>query len=201
MRTPILIVALAVLTVAVFPTHADELILTLNSYTGSGMPTSLNPDPDTCLAPNCVLFTGTLTDTDVDLQPDLNPTFLSIGFPYTAAADGIDFAGLLSLDNIAPDSLVLSGDTNADDLNPPTSESGPVFGIDIPVGTPLGVYEDTVFLDITPSNGNPVFTVSADVTVDVAPEPATPVLLFGALVVLASRCGVNRKWPSVQTSR
>jgi hypothetical protein len=112
-----------------------------------------------------------------------------------------DFAGFLSLDNIAPTDLVLSGDSNVDDLNPPTSESGPVFGIDIPVGTPFGVYEDTVYLDITPTNGNPVFTVSAEVTVDVVPEPATPVLLFGGLAALAALCRVRNKWSSYDSSR
>jgi hypothetical protein len=210
MRSCILFPALAVLAFAALPAHADELTLTLDSYTGYGGPTNQNPDPNTCLPPNCVLFTGTLTDNDVDPQPDNNPSYLFIGTPYTDAADMVTFDGVLSLDNITPADGVLSGDANyAADLQPPTMESGPVFGIDIPVGTPVGNYVDTVNIDITPYTystidqtyefGNP-FTVSAQVTV-IVPEPSAASYLFAGLAALAVWSGVKRKWPSSEASR
>jgi hypothetical protein len=196
-------VAVAVLALAAAPAHADELAFTLDSYIGYGMPTSLNPDPDSCLPPNCVLFTGTLTDNDVDPQPDTNPSYLGIGTPYTDASDMVTFDGVLSLDNVAPTG-VLSGDTEwATDglLNPANTYSGPIFGVDIPTGTPAGVYVDAVNLDIYPTNGNSQFTVSATVTVVVAPEPAVAGLMLGGLAALATWWGVRRKWPSLEASR
>jgi hypothetical protein len=203
------LLTLAVLTLAAFPANADELTFTLDSYTGFGLPTSLNPDPDTCRPPNCVLFTGTLTDSDIDGTPDLNPSYLLISVPYTGdapftdSADQFNFAGILLLDNLAPPGL-FSGDTDyATDglLNPPNTFTGAVFGVDIPSGTPLGVYQDTVRLDVTPTNGNNPFTVSAVVTVVVAPEPAPAGLLLGGLAVLAVGYGVKRKWRSSETLR
>jgi len=128
---------------------------------------------------------------------------LGISTPYTDAPDTITFDGILSLDNIAPTG-VLSGDTEwATDgfLNPPNTYSGQIFGIDIPSGTPVGVYEDTVNLDIYPTNGNSQFTVSAQVTVVVTPEPSAASCLFAGLAALAAWCGVKRKWPSFEASR
>jgi hypothetical protein len=201
-RSPMSFIALAVLALAVVPAHADELTFFLNSYVGYGEATSVNPSGSAgfCVSSNCVLFTGTLTDNDVDPSPDTNPSNLLIFSPYTSAADSVTFDGALMLDNTAPLSD-LSGDTNyATDglLNPPNTYSGPIFGIDIPVGTPVGVYVDAVNLDIFPTNGNSPFTVSADVTVVVAPEPAAAGLLLGGLAVLA---GVKRKWRSFAASR
>jgi hypothetical protein len=218
MRSCILLPALAVLALAALPAHADELTFTLDSSvgyvvnactldscTGYGMATNQNPDPDTCLPPNCVLFTGELIDNDVDPQPDTSPSYLIIGNPYTDASDMVTFDGVLSLDNIEPTYGVLSGDTNPADLQPPTMESGPIFGVDIPAGTPVGVYVDTVNLDIYPTNGNSQFTVSAQVTVVVVPEPSAASSLFAGLAALAAwsgvKCGVKRKWRSSEASR
>jgi hypothetical protein len=198
MRSWISFPAFAVLAFAALPAQANELTFTLDSYIGYGMATGQNPDPNSCLAPNCVLFTGTLTDNDVDPQPDNFPSYLGIGTPYTDAVDMMTFDGVLSLDNIAPADGVLSGDTNPGDLQPPTFESGPIFGVDIPAGTPLGVYVDTVNLDITPTNGNSPFTVSAQVTVVVAPEPSAAGCLLAGLAALAVWCGVKRRWPSFE---
>ena len=210
MRSWISFPALIVMALAAVPAHAAELTLTLDSNIGYGGPTNLPPDPNTCLSPNCVLFTGTLTDNDVDPQPDNYPSFLYIGIPYTDAADTITFDSVLSLDNIAPTG-VLSGDTlwaSDESSNPPNTYSGPIFGVDIPVGTPDGVYEDMVNLDITPYayNANDemyeagsVFTVSEQVTV-VIPEPSTAGCLFAGLAALAAWCGVKRKWRSSEAS-
>jgi hypothetical protein len=185
------------------PAYADELTFTLNSIVGYGAPTNLNPDPNFCASPNCVLFTGTLMDNDVDPSPDNNPSFLYIFSPYTKAADAITFDGVLSLDNTAPLGT-LSGDTNyaTDGLsNPPNIYRGPIFGVDIPTGTPAGEYVDAVYLDIYPSNGNDPFTISADVTVIVSPEPAPGCLLAGGLAALAVWCWVRRKCDSSESSR
>src|SRR5271165_6231222 len=81
-----------------------ELTLTLDSYIGYGAAALTPPDPNMCLSPNCVLFTGTMYDTDTD------DSYLLIGAPYTNAADMTDFAGVLSLDNTSPTGL-LGGDT------------------------------------------------------------------------------------------
>jgi hypothetical protein len=212
MRSWVSFAALAVLALAAATAQADELTFTLDSYIGYGSATNLDPDPNSCLPPNCVLFTGTLTDNDVDLQPDNNPSYLSISTPYTDASDMVTFDGVLSLDNIAPTGI-LSGDTEwATDglLNPPNTypdtypDSGPIFGIDIPAGTPEGVYTDTVYLDITPTNGNDPFTVSATVTV-IIPEPAAAGLMLGGLAALAGlsgvKRGVKRLWPFFEASR
>jgi hypothetical protein len=201
--------ALGVLALTALPANADQLTFTLDSNIGYGYPTNLNPDANTCLPPNCVLFTGTLTDNDIDDTPDLNPSYLLIGIPYTGAApftgapEQFTFAGILLLDNTAPIGL-LSGDIDwATDglLNPANTFSGAIFGVDIPVGTPLGIYQDTVRLDITPTNGNDPFTVSTFVTVVVAPEPGAGRLLLAGLAVLAARFGVRRKWASSVSSR
>jgi hypothetical protein len=199
-RSWISFLTLPVLVFAAVPVQANELTFELDSYIGYGMATSLNPDPNSCLPPNCVLFTGTLTDNDVDPQPDSNPSLLGIGLPYTDAADLIDFDGVLSLDNVAPIGG-LSGDANyGADLTFPTQYVGPIFGIDIPAGTPAGVYVDAVNLDITPTNGNSLFTVSAQVTVVVTPEPSAASYLFAGLAAMAACCGVKRLWHSFKAS-
>ena len=203
MRSRISFPILSFLTFAALPVQASELTFTLDSDIGYGTPTSMNPDPSTCLPPNCVLFTGTLTDNDVDPQPDNNPSYLFIGTPYTDASDMLTFDGVLSLDNIAPIGT-LSGDTEcANDgfANPANTYSGPIFGVDIPAGTPAGVYVDAVNLDITPTNGNSLFTVSAEVTVVVvAPEPSAVRCLFAGLAAMAAWWGVKRRWPSFEAS-
>jgi hypothetical protein len=126
------------------------------------MATSVNPDPNTSLPPSCLFITMSYTNVSDMLTPDGGP----------------------SLDNVAPIGA-LSGDANhTADANPPTEYMGPIFGIDIPAVTPVGVYVDAVNLDITASNGNSAFTVSVEVTVVVAPEPAA--------AAICSR--VSRRW-------
>ena len=208
MRHWISLAALVVLAFASLPAHADELTFILDPCTldsCNGESTNLPPDPNSCLPPNCVLFTGTLTDNDIDPQPDTNVSYLGIGAPYTGASDGVTFDGLLMLDNTEPAYGTLSGDTNPGDLQPPTYESGPIFGVDIPIGTPVGTYTDLVYLDITPTNGNSPFTVSATATVFVVPEPAAAGLMLVGLAALAAlpgvKRGVKRKWPFFEASR
>jgi hypothetical protein len=196
MRTSIPLFALAAFALVAAPAHADlaELTFTLDSNAVSGSPASVNPDPDICLAPNCALFTGTLSDNDTDYS------LLFIGIPYTHAADSSDFDVVLSLGNISPAGL-LSGDpvwATDGSGNPPNIYQGPIFGIDIPANTPSGVYRDTVYLDVTPTNGTDPFTVSEAVTVVVSPEPGGADLMLAGLAAL---CGVYRWRRSSAASR
>ena len=68
MRSGFSVLLFAILLFALCADGAD-LTFTLDSSTGSGSATNLPPDADPpCIAPNCVLFTGTLTDIDTDLS-------------------------------------------------------------------------------------------------------------------------------------
>jgi hypothetical protein len=173
----------SILLPAAAPAFADsDLTFTLISNTGYGSPTSLTPDPDPpCLPPNCVLFTGTLTDTDVDADPsypDMIFPGISVSFSSNPAS------GLLSIDNTFYDSIdyfpgILSGDPNyATDGsgNPPNTYTGPLFGIDIAPGTSIGEYTGVVTISAAGGLDDPNyggFTVTQTITVDVvAPEPA-----------------------------
>lgn len=192
MRIPFAFLLLAGLAWISVTAQADELTYSLVSNVGYGSATGQNPDPDFCAPPNCVLFTGTLMDNDVDPSLDTNPTYLGISTPYTAAADMTDFALVLSIDNVAPTG-VLSGDTNyaTDNLgNPPNIYQGPIFGVDIPAGTPVGDYVDAVYLEIYPTNGNSPFTVSQTVDVVVIPEPSALWLSLAGLVLLVAWRGL-----------
>ncbi len=164
-----------------------SLIFTLDSGTGSGSPASLNPSANPpCFQPNCVLFTGTLFDSDTDLSY----LYLSaIGVTFSSGPS----TGYLTLDNTFYTSVpgIMSGDPNyaTDSLgNPANSYSGPVFGIDIAPGTPFGVYTGTVTVSAAGGTGDPGdlgFTVTQGFTVDVvAPEPATGGLALAGFAAL-----------------
>jgi hypothetical protein len=195
----------AVVALAAAPARGDsDLTFTLVSNTGSGSPTSISPGPEPpCLAPNCVLFTGTLTDTDVDTDPtypDIILSTISVAFSTNPAV------GILSIDNTFYDSTdyvpsVLSGDPNyaTDGLgNPPNSYSGAIFGIDIATGTSLGVYNGTITIEAAGGLSDPGysgFIVTQPITVDViAPEPAAGSLSLAGLAALSVWCGLKRKW-------
>jgi hypothetical protein len=148
-----------------------------------------------------VLFSGTLTDTDSD------PSNL---FPITVYDIGVSFASGLTLDNtfffVVPG--LYSGDPNyATDQSGAgqTSYYGPLFGIDIAPGTPLGPYSVTVTLYALGGLNDQDyqgFTVTQDITVDVvSPEPAAAGLLFSGLLAFAVGSGVKRKCCSAAASR
>ncbi len=111
----------ALLLLAVTPIAA-QVTLTLDSNTGSGQAASraasANPP---CIQPNCVLFTGKLTDTD----PSLRLEDISVTLPAGLTLDNTFFADV-------PGVLTTGAYT------------GPIFGIDIAPGTPTGVYNGTV---------------------------------------------------------
>jgi hypothetical protein len=181
------------------------LSFSLNPGVGTGSPTNLPPDPDTCFAPNCVLFTGTLEDTDTDssimligytpdgISPVITVTFLSI-----------PAEGSLSLDNTFYEDVpgVLSGDpTWATDGsgNPPNiyGDDEPIFGIDIAPGTSIGVYSGEVTIYAAGGTDDPDyngFSVTQDFTVNVTPEPSTVGLSLVGLAALLGWRGVKRKW-------
>lgn len=185
------------------PAYADsDLTFTLDFGTGSGSSTSLKPDADTCLPPNCVLFSGTLSDTDTDLS-DVYLTSISVTFSTTPSS------GALTVDNTFYDDVpgVLSGDPDyaSDELgNPPNIYDGPIFGIDIAPDTSPGAYTGTVTIGALGGTNDPDyngFTVTADITVVVTPEPATGGLALVGLAAFAKRGWVIRKWHSSAASR
>jgi hypothetical protein len=171
----------------------SDLVFTLVSYSGTGSPASLAPDPSPpCSEPNCVLFSGTLTDTDVDADPAYPVmVFPAIGVTFSPGPAG----GVLSLDNTFYDSVdffpgTLSGDPNwaTDGLgNPPNSYTGPLFGIDIAPGTSLGEYAGIITISAAGGLLDPNytgFTITQEITVEVAPEPSAAALSLAGLFVL-----------------
>jgi hypothetical protein len=194
----------ALLALAAAPVYGDDLTFALTPNTGAGSPTSNSPYPGNCIPPNCVLFSGTLTDTDTDgsyIFFDYFPIDISVTFSSSPVS------GSLSLDSTFYEDvpLLLSGDpTWATDLlgNPPNiyGPDLPIFGIDIAPGTSVGEYSGTVTINAAGGTNDPDFngfTVSQSFTVDVvAPEPAAAGLLLGGLLALAAWCGVKRKWRS-----
>jgi hypothetical protein len=146
-------------------------------------------DPGFCEAhgtsPSCVVFSGSLTDTDLDNSVDMQFISLndiSIDFsldPAAAAYFSIDSTffslppGVLSVNNLP--------------FQP--SYTGPIFGVDFnPATTPYGVYNMTAVIDAAGGDGDPNFsgfTVTQTFTVDfISPEPATSALIFSGLAVV-----------------
>ncbi len=161
------------------PIFAADLTFSLNSSSGSGSITRLAPEGNPpCLAPSCVPFSGTLTDSDTDLS-FLQLDNLTISFDSGNPSTG------LSLDNtfLAVVPGLLSGDPNyATSGNPPNAYSGPLFGIDIAPQTPAGTYHATVTIHASGGTGDPNsngFTVSKDITVTVI--AASQAITFGPL--------------------
>jgi hypothetical protein len=196
----LMLVALALVTPAY-----GALVFTLDSDVGSGSPTNLPADPDTCLAPNCVLFTGTLDDTDTDSSimligytPDGISPVITVTFFSSPAA------GSLSLDNTFYEDVpgVLSGDpTWATDGsgNPPNiyGDNEPIFGIDIAPGTSSGVYNGEVTIYAAGGTGDQDyngFSVTQDFTVNVTPEPSTVSLSLVGLAAFTGSRRIKRKW-------
>ncbi len=184
-----------------------SLIFSLDSDVGYGSPTNLPADADTCLAPNCVLFTGALDDTDID------SSFMLIGFTPDGVSPVITVtffsspaAGSLSLDNTFYEDVpgVLSGDPTwaTDGLgNPPNiyGDNEPIFGIDIAPGTSSGVYTGEVTIYAAGGTDDPNydgFSVAQDFTVDVTPEPepSTVGLSLVGLAAFMGWRGVKLRW-------
>jgi hypothetical protein len=131
---------------------------------------------------SCVIFSGTLTDTDTDGSlTSLN----SISILYGSPGD----ASYFTIDNVfnAFVPAVLEGDTL--DSIAPNSYTGAIFGVDVLPTTPLGVYNETI--DIAASggtndpNGNG-FDATTGFTIDIVlPEPASGLMTLGGLLTIA----------------
>jgi|HubBroStandDraft_6_1064221.scaffolds.fasta_scaffold247410_2 hypothetical protein len=145
--------------------------------------------------PNCVYFSGTLTDNDTDGSL---LALESIAIIYTEPTDADYFA----LDNTFSDFYqgtpsgppgILEGDTD-DNFAPNSYGPGLIFGVDIISPPPPGVYVETA--EITACNlsndpncesGGPdpgEFTVDAQFTISVSPEPTSGLLILAGLPVL-----------------
>lgn len=173
---------------------ASGLNWTLDFSSGTGAPTSLPPSPDTCLAPNCVIFSGTLTDTDTD-DSVTNLDSIDVSFSTLPAAGG------LSIDNTFSESApgILFGDTSLF-----YQYSGPIFGIDIAPGTTDGVYSGTVTLHADGGTNDPTnagFTLTQDITVIVTPEPSALAQLLAAGMFAVVGMGLRKCWRTSAPSR
>ncbi len=203
------LMAFAALTAPAFGLEITDLTFTLVSNAGSGYPTRLNPDPDPpCLQPNCVQFSGTLTDTDNDTSqtyPYMGLIGISLAFTSNPAHGALTLDNTFTQDNAIPG--VLSGDPNyATDNsgNPPNSYTGPLFGIDIAPGTTVGNYTGTITISAAGGDDDPNyngFTVQQSIDVQVTPEPAAASLALAGLASLVVCGGIKRKWHSSVASR
>lgn len=144
-------------------------------------------DPGTCdtngMAP-CLVFSGTLTDTDTD------GSFITINDPggisliYGQPSD----ATYLTLDNTFYNDppLLFVGDPTSVFI--PYTYTGAIFGIDILPTIPLGVYNETAVISgfggTNDPNGNG-FTVDVDFTIEITPEPSPALLMLAGLVAMA----------------
>lgn len=182
-------VAAAALALGAVPAYGD-VIFTLSAPVQSGSPGSLPPDANSCLPPTCALFSGSLTDTDTD------GSIVLLNSADVTWSAGNPSVGFLTLDNTFFQNVPggLEGDT-ADNffLN---SYTGPIFGIDIAPGTPLGIYTGRLLIGASGGTGDPGsagFTISQGFTVNVVPEPSPFALTLAGLFTLALyRAG--RKW-------
>jgi hypothetical protein len=190
--------------------HAGTINLAFsldNGGAGSGYSTSLNSDADCFSLPqaNCVIFTGTLMDTDTDGS---DMFFAQFPAGIQAIFSPNPSSGGLTLDNTFYDVVpaILSGDPGSPgDGNPFSSTySGPIFGIQIAPNTPAGVYSGIVTISASCGDDDPNcagFTVSQNFTVDVIPEPGAFGLFFAGLLPLAGWLTMKRKWRSPASSR
>ena len=208
MRLPVFL-ALPVIAISLMaPALADpigDVKFSLDSLTGAGYVPEIAPDADTCLGVGCVLFTGTLTNTDDD-PTDTFPmmlTGISVAFAFGPANN------FLSVDNTFYEDVPLLStdpDYNSDSLgNPPDTYSGDLFGIDIAPGAVPGVYSGTVTIAGEGGLGDENysgFTISQDTTVTVlAPEPGGAGLLLAGLLSFTMWRGAKLKWRSSEASR
>jgi hypothetical protein len=135
----------------------------------------------------CVIFAGTLTDTDTDGSLDL---IENITVNFVQSAGNTDFTLDTTFFNNVPG--VLTGDgVSSDD-----SYSGPIFGLDFAAGIPDGEYDGTAEITVMNLNSGDTFTEDADFSVFATPEPAsvltTSTGLMGLMALLAIRARRSR---------
>lgn len=185
---------------AAFALANPIVTLTLDSSVGYGAPAG-TPDPDSCLSSDCVLFSGTITDLgDPDTDtPGVYYSYTLVGLPYTAGSP--DFDNELTLDTYFSPPGLMSGDpASATDGNPQNIYYGPIFAVDIPAGTPNGVYTDIVNIDFENLDTGNITTLSQTVTV-VIPEPGGAGLLLAGLLPFAAGRGARCKRRSSEASQ
>lgn len=166
----------------------NDLSFTLNPAAQTYPPTY---DPAICEVNSgttqpCLLFLGTLTDTDTD-GSYLSLYSLTLDFtndPQDSAYFTVDNAFY----NDVPGSFV--GDPNAatDGSPVPNTYTGPIFGLDIDPSTPSGEYNLTAAIEGAGGTGDPTysgFIEEAQFAVFVVPEPASFLMVFAALLVIA----------------
>jgi hypothetical protein len=138
----------------------------------------------------CVVFSGTLTDTDTDGSiVDL----YSLSIDFANPSDSAYFTLDNTFFSVPPG--VLSGDPGSPGDGNPISYTytGPIFGLDIAPFTPAGLYDGTAILLAYGGTNDPNddgFTVDAQFTVAIgAPEPAGGVMILtGLFAIVAFRC-------------
>jgi len=207
---PVLVMLIPLAAVPAYGDSVGDLSFTLSTNPGTGSPSNASADgAPPCQPYNCVLFYGTLTDTDPNL--DTSPFIFLNGPLDSPAGITVSFSsgpanGGLTVDSTFYDSTdyvpgVFSADPDfATDSsgNPPNTYTGAIFGIDIAPGTTLGDYTGTVTISGTGGLGDPSysgFSISQSFTVDViAPEPAAGSLVLTGLAALMAGYGVKRKW-------
>ena len=194
MRNPGFVFLLAL---TALPLFAQDLSFTLDSDFGLGSTPDLAASPGPpCLPPACVLFSGTLLDNDTD-GSFLSLEDISVTFLPDPASGGLTPDNTFE-DGDVPFLLIGDPDYQDDGAPAPNEYSGPIFGIDIAPGTPMGDYTGTVTIDVAGGTGDPDFngfTVSQQITVDVAaPEPATGWITPAGLAAVALFFGIRRKW-------
>jgi hypothetical protein len=129
----------------------------------------------------CVIFSGTITDFDTDGSLLFLPTD-----PTLSA-----FSNYFSVDNTFFNTPGVYEGDSADTFAPNTYGPGPIFGLDIAPGTPMGIY--TAYFEFAGfgGDGDPNdagFTVDVPFTVVIAPEPGTRglTIVAGVLAIGAS---------------
>ncbi len=133
---------------------------------------------------SCLIFTGTIVDTDDPLADPVFFNAIQVAFPNLAGpADPIATANLILNPNftlnplLGPPGTFFGGDSYP--INPPGT--GGIFEIDVNPNTPLGIYPGTVYFyggaDMSAMNllGQQGFQI------DVTPEPATLPIAIAAL--------------------
>jgi hypothetical protein len=204
MRTSSQALLLAFLSFAAVPAFAvsisgPDLTISLSPATGTFHPTGATPDPGDCLSEYCVLYSGTLTDTDTD-DSIVSLISATVSFNTNPAT------GSLTVDNTFLNDVpgILIGDpTFVYPSFPYYQYSGPVFGIDVAPGTSVGTYDGTltIYMAGGTNDSGAGETFTANFSIGVTPEPSTANLLSNGLLMFAGWQGVRRKWRSSEVSR
>jgi hypothetical protein len=150
-------------------------------------------DPATCeqtgTAP-CLLFSGTLTDTDSD------GSIININDPggisliYGQPTDSTYLTLDSSLYYYAPLAFVGDPTASTDGSFLPNTYTGVIFGIDIAPSIPAGTYNEVAQISAYGGTNDPMdngFYVDMDFTIEVVPEPSSGLLILAGLGAIVAR--------------